>query len=204
MTTEDEAKERKKLLAETRADLLKRQLSNSEAYDKAVLTLSTAALGFSLGFLKDFIPVTVATWPWALYASWICLTTALVVTVLSLFVSQVAITEQIRRADEYYERGSDDALPRSLSARLTDWLNYTSGAFFITGIIATTLFVFLNIEGASNMRIEAPGIRNGAPVPQLQKIEKGAPIPNLQKIPASQPASPPAQPANPPPATTSK
>jgi hypothetical protein len=52
----DLATEKRRLLAETRADLLKRQLSNAENYDKAVLSLSTAFLGFSLAFLKDLAP----------------------------------------------------------------------------------------------------------------------------------------------------
>ena len=62
-----------KLLAETRADLLKRQLSNSENYDKAVISLSTAFLGLSLAFLKDLVPIQRAEWLWLLYGSWLAL-----------------------------------------------------------------------------------------------------------------------------------
>ena len=63
---QDLTAEKLKLLAETRADLLKRQLSNSENYDKAVISLSTAFLGFSLAFLKDLVPIHRAEWFWLL------------------------------------------------------------------------------------------------------------------------------------------
>ncbi len=58
--------ERKRLYSETRTDLLKRQLSNAENYDKAVLSLATGVLGFSLVLLKDIVPSTNAEGMWAL------------------------------------------------------------------------------------------------------------------------------------------
>ena len=54
---------RLKLYGETRADLLKRQLSNSENADRAILSVSTAALGFSLAFLKDIVSLQDAIFP---------------------------------------------------------------------------------------------------------------------------------------------
>ena len=53
-------KERQRLYEEYRKDLLARQLSNAQNFDKAVLSLSTAGLGFSLAFIKDIIPLTKA------------------------------------------------------------------------------------------------------------------------------------------------
>lgn len=56
-----------KLYADARADLLKRQLSNSENADRAILSVSTAALGFSLAFLKDIVPLSAFSRPnWTL------------------------------------------------------------------------------------------------------------------------------------------
>jgi len=53
----EEGKRREEIYAETRKDLLTRQLSNSEKFDGAILTLSTAALGVSLTFIKDIVPL---------------------------------------------------------------------------------------------------------------------------------------------------
>jgi hypothetical protein len=202
--TPDELDDSKKLLAETRADLLKRQLSNAENYDKSILTLSSAALGFSLAFLKDFVPIESATWSRALYVSWYAFAAAIVVTVLSYVASQHGITHQLERATDYYQRRSEGALRRTLSAILTDCLNYASGGLFIIGVVLTTVFVSLNLERGSSMKTNrAPdsgsNAERGAPIPMPQRIEKGAPIPNMQPIQPSTPAPAPA-PAAPQPA----
>jgi len=44
--------ERQQLYDKYRDELLKRQLSNEDSFDRATLTLSTAALTFSLSFLR--------------------------------------------------------------------------------------------------------------------------------------------------------
>ena len=51
MNTDDNA-DRQKLHAETRNDLLKRQLSNSENFDRSVLSLSSGLLAASIAFIK--------------------------------------------------------------------------------------------------------------------------------------------------------
>ncbi len=189
----EEQKKSDRLLAETRADLLKRQLSNAENYDKAILSLSTASLGFSVGFLKDFVPIAIAKYPWILYGSWITLLLAVVATVLSYYFSQHAIVQQLERAEEYYNRGSDETPSRTTSAKFTDWINWSSGALFIIGIVCTTLFVFLNIEGASSMSADKKSQPD-----QRQKRQDAAPIPQLQQRPKPQPITPPT-PSSPPP-----
>ncbi|MDH4080946.1 MAG: hypothetical protein OEU68_14155 [Nitrospira sp.] len=184
---------KRKLLAETRADLLKRQLSNAENYDKAILSLSTVFLGFSFAFLKDLVSSDQARWLSLLYASWIVLTAAVLTTIISFWVSQRAIDVQLKRAEEYYLRDKQDTLSKSQVAQITDWVNAASGILFVFGISLTTAFVLLNIERSAIMSNETKGNRvqlnEGAPIPNLQvaPIERrGAPIPNLQQAPQGQ------------------
>lgn len=47
-----EGQQRERLYANARTELLDRQFSNSQAYDKAVLTLSSAFLALSLTFKR--------------------------------------------------------------------------------------------------------------------------------------------------------
>ena len=89
---------RLKLYGETRSDLLKRQLSNSENADRAILSVSTAALGFSLAFLKDIVPLSEACFPSLPYLSWGLFSLAIMVTLGSFFTSQKAIDEQLELA----------------------------------------------------------------------------------------------------------
>lgn len=54
----EDAAERQRLYERHRDDLSKRQISNAENLDKSILTYSGAGLALSLGFLKDFIPIS--------------------------------------------------------------------------------------------------------------------------------------------------
>src|SRR3569832_1908841 len=64
-----DSEERKRLYERHREELSKRQISNAENLDKSILTYSAAGLALSLGFLKDFIPISQAKYAWMLYGS---------------------------------------------------------------------------------------------------------------------------------------
>lgn len=189
------------LLAEIRADLLKRQLSNSENYDRAVLTLSTAFLGISFAFLKDFVPTDRAGCLFLLIVSWVALTVSVVSTIVSFCLSQRAIDVQLGKAEDYYLRDDQTALKKTRIAKAVDVVNIASGALFVVGVLLTTAFVIINLKGGMKMGDDKMGqtktLREGAPIPQMQEIpsKRGAPIPNIQQVPQSQPPQnqPPAQ-----------
>lgn len=190
---QDLTPDKQRLLAETRADLLKRQLSNAENYDKAILSLSTMFLGFSFAFLKDFVPAHLAERLSLLYVSWGMLTAAVVTTVISFWVSQRAIDVQLKKAEDYYLRSDAGALQKSPIAKITDWVNLAAGTFFILGVAFTTVFVVVNFERGSIMSKDnkegRAEVRQAAPIPMMQttSIGDGAPIPNLQPVPQGQP-----------------
>jgi len=191
---------KQRLLAETRADLLKRQLSNSERYDKAVLSLSTAFLGLSLAFLKHLVPIQPAEWLWLLYGSWLALAGAVLVTIISFLVSQRGIDAQLKKAEDYYLRDDQTALNKTGIAKLTEWINASSGVLFLLGVLLTTAFVIVNFERSLKMSDEKKTsqvqLTKGATIPKMQQVseKKGAPIPNLQQVPPSQqPQNQPAQ-----------
>lgn len=191
---------KQKLLAETRADLLKRQLSNSENYDKAVISLSTAFLGLSLAFLKDLVPIQQAEWLCLLYGSWLALAGAVLATIISFWVSQRGIDIQLKKAEDYYLRDDQSSLTKSGIAKATEWVNVASGVLFILGLSLTTAFVMLNFERrvkmSSDTKINKVPFREAAQIPKMQEVpvQKGAPIPNLQPLPQNQ--QPQGQPAN--------
>lgn len=134
-----------RLYSEARAELLKRQLSNSENYDKAILTLSTAFLGLSIAFVKDIVPPSQACYLCLLWGSWILLVFSVASTIVSFLVSQKAIEEQFEKAERYYRENDPTALDRGLLAKATDWLNRLSGVLFLLGILFTVLFVSANL-----------------------------------------------------------
>lgn len=181
--------ERKMLYAETRKDLLVRQLSNAEKYDHAILTLSTAVLGISLAFIKDIVPLKEALNINILSVSWWLLGISIVTTLLSFVSSQLGINRQLMYAEKYYLEHQDKYLAKTnWPARITDYLNYLSGLLFVVSIMLTVIFVSSNLLKENNMpKKTAVSTQDGAPVPAMQKIQsttgtKGAPIPNMQPV----------------------
>lgn len=198
-STDSDHEIRLKLYGETRADLLKRQLSNSENADRAILSVSTAALGFSLAFLKDIVPILTATHTWLLYSSWLLFVMAIVATLLSFFTSQKAIDAQLEFADRYYiqqDESAKDAL--TIFFRATDYLNNAASIIFVTGLFASCVFVGINLEkeqsvtdkqATSGGMATSPGQleHKGAGIPSMQAVpvkpQGGAPVPGLQQVP---------------------
>jgi hypothetical protein len=191
-----EVDERKKLHDALRDDLFKRQLSNSENLDKAILTLSSAALGLSLTFLKDFVPSVQPAAAWLLYLSWYLFGCAVVVTVLSFLSSQRGIAKRLKQNEKYYLERNDRVLTETnFFADVTDWLSYLSAFVFISAVVCTIIFVQTNVERRTAMSKDAKGFgQDGAPVPNLQELQtpdavKGAPVPKPQPVPPAPPSS---------------
>lgn len=189
---DEEKKKRQELYAETRKDLLTRQLSNSEKFDGAILTLSTAALGFSLAFIKDVVLLSEAQEIWTLKASWWIFGVTIVSTLFSFITSQHGIKKQLDYAEKYYLKFEGKYLTKkNVPAIITDYLNYASALLFILALSLTIFFVSNNLGGKNIMAGDEGKpvqIQEGAPIPKMQSLEKGAPIPSMQAVPTDQPA----------------
>lgn len=151
MNPDNSSEERKRIYASTRQDLLTRNLSNSEKYDNAILTLSTGILGASLAFIKDIMPLDRAEYIPLLKLSWWLFGAAIVFTLASFAVSQLAIKRQLQYAEKYYLEFQEEYFKKiNHPALWTEYINYASGGFFIAGIIATVIFVSLNVYGGKS------------------------------------------------------
>ena len=95
-------KTRSELYAELKEDINKRDLSNSESFDKAILSLSSAGLAISLSFIKFIVPIEDAIYILCLYIAWICFGFAIISTILSLMASQSGLDKQLKIAECYY------------------------------------------------------------------------------------------------------
>lgn len=189
----DDTELRFKFYGETRADLLKRQLSNSENADRAVLTVSTAALGFSLAFLKDVVPLHSATHVWILYSSWALFGLAILLTLASFFTSQKAIDDQLQIAHEYYiERKEHLVEAKSEFATVTVRLNAAGAVAFVCGLLTSAGFVIINTGKGQIVNTKSQVVFDGATVPQMQALQPGvaieklgATVPTMQMMPSA-------------------
>jgi hypothetical protein len=202
--TEDDSELRRELLAAARKELTERQFSNSESYDKAILTLSSAFLALSLTFIKDVLGSAPVRGTWTLYASWIAFAAAIISTVVSLRVSDAALNSQLELIEQYYQHRDESAAEKSSLSRWVDRCNNASGLLFVVGIVLTVIFVIHNFsEGIAMSEKSAPQprvLQEGHTVPAVQKVDNGTlrrghSIPQVQKVPLPAPVNSPAQPA---------
>jgi hypothetical protein len=145
--SEDDDKRRQELydahLKQTWQDIQ----SSTDDFDKNLLTVSSAALGLSVGFIKDIVHFPTAVWHPVLYASWMCLAACVVVTVLSFRLSVAALKKHLGYLHEYYIKKNDEYLTKKSGAeKALEWSTWTAGVFFFAGIICTVAFCIKNLH----------------------------------------------------------
>lgn len=145
-TAENDSDDRKRLFAELKGELFKRQLSNSDNFDKAVLAYSSAGLALSLGFLKDFVPLAKASYKCLLFTSWALFVLAVIVTIISFLISQQGISKQLKLSERYYLERDETALTEGNAwATATEVMPFIAGLSFVAALVCTTLFVYFNV-----------------------------------------------------------
>jgi len=184
----DEKKRREELYAETRKDLLTRQLSNSEKFDGAILTLSTAVLGISLTFIKDIVPLSQVQDMCLIKISWWFFGFAILSTIFSFIVSQLGINTQLSYAEEYYLNNKNEYLTKTnIAAKITEIFNYSAAFFFVMALIFTIIFVSINLQGNPIMTdddksTKNTSIKNTTIKSTKASLKEAASIPNLQRV----------------------
>lgn len=142
--------ERQKLHDALRDDLFKRQISNSEMLDKAILSLSSAGIGVSLLFLKSKNEQNIANLADVgfLHWSWIGFLLAIVCTLVSFIVSQYAIQKQLKLNRQYYLEGKEEVIKKkNCSAWIIFPLSLLSVTFYVVSVGLMVEFLRKNIIG---------------------------------------------------------
>jgi len=147
VTEDDDKKRRRDLydahLKQTWGDIQ----SSTDNFDKNVLAVSTAALGFSIAFIKNVggAGQSVVHWKMVLVISWICLAACIVITVFSFRLSVAALNNQLNYLYEYYENKNQEFLKKkSIAGIALNWFTWGAALFFFVGIICTMVFCIRN------------------------------------------------------------
>lgn len=120
--------------------------SSTDSFDKNLLTVSSAALGFSIVFIKDIVPLNKAVWHSVLYASWLCFAACIVITVFSFQVSVAALRKHLEYLQQYYQEKDETFLnKKSLPEIVLKWFTWAAAVFFLAGIICTVVFCIKNL-----------------------------------------------------------
>jgi len=107
----------------------------TDAFDRAIMTLSGGALAISIAFIHD-----VAHHPRHkvyLGLAWICFAASLLLILLSFLTSERAVVRMVAQVD-----AEATEVPRG---KITDWLNWGSAATFILGVVFLVLFAWKNV-----------------------------------------------------------
>jgi len=163
-----------------RDELLKRDLSNTENYDKSILTLSAAALGLSLTAIRFIVPLETAEHLWLVIWGWILLLGSIFSSLAAFFVSNKAIEIQIHHAEDYYIRCVAEAFnKKNVYLKINSILNNATGLMFAVAITAIVAFVTLNITPG-----DIPMSKKGEDKTTTVNIRESANIPSMTKTPS--------------------
>ena len=149
---DDESERNYEQYLKERDELLKRQLSDAQLFDKAILTLSSAGLGFSLAFIRKGVSLDAATQMSLLYVSWGLFVFAIASTLISFFTSQRAINKQLESNEDYYlgdegKPSNSENKPDNSKNRwnqISKALSCFSLVSYLLAIVLTVLFAILN------------------------------------------------------------
>jgi hypothetical protein len=158
--------------------------TSSDEFDKSLLTFSSGALGLSLAFIKDIVKLESAIALNWLYLSWAFLTSCIVLTIFSYRFSILAQRKHLDDLEKYYLKDDKTALnKKTVWSRALTICAWGGAIFFLAGVLATVVFVYLNVSQEhkmSNQKVtegRAP-LKMTPTVSQTTTLERGrAPLP---------------------------
>jgi hypothetical protein len=122
--------------------------ASADGFDKNLLTYSGAALGVSLAFVKDIVPLAHARHMTMLYESWLVLVICIISTIFSFPFSQLAFVLHDKHLKKYYLEGLGEYLnKRNIWTWCVHACSLVAGGSFLIGLVLTVLFVYLNLKG---------------------------------------------------------
>ncbi len=129
------------LAAEYRRQLVDIEQKSTEAFDKAVLSLSGGALGLSIAFLNNTNAPNASERANFLLGAWILWAASLILTLISFWSSSRAMQMAITQLDE--GRLAQEH-PGGIWDRSTKLLTPLAGVGFIGGVVLMIVFVHSN------------------------------------------------------------
>lgn len=178
--TKDEQKRCVEIHDKFREDLLKRQLSNNEGYDKAILSLSSAALALSLTAIKFVIPLDNAEHLMLLKVSWSFFLITIICSLVAYLISNHAISKQLVIANDYYIEGLISAQSqKNIYTTINKYINHMTGVVFVVALSLVITFITLNLNGEGNMSDKENNVTKSKRV----YLKDSAEIPTMQLAP---------------------
>ncbi|WP_152526877.1 hypothetical protein [Pseudogulbenkiania ferrooxidans] len=198
---EEAQRQRQEMFFKYNEEISKRTLTNSEQQDRHVITLSSAAIGFSMVVLKEF-PKEWRQFNYLLSIALISLVVSIALVISSYIVSQLELEKQLEIARKYYLENDEDALKAERKNAITKYINIFSGSSFVAGMLFLALFTYKTFSLENNMTDQKrKNYSNTITMQGPPKREHGA-VPPPRIPPVQSPTQGPSN--NPPPEKTNK
>lgn len=111
-----------------------------KSFDKAVLTLSSGALGLSMIFLKDIVDIKLMQFKYLLYVSWLLYIGAIAANLISYKLSLHDFQREIGKIDRSQLNGQPYQTGKNPFRWLTQFANY--GALVLFSVATGSLVTF--------------------------------------------------------------
>jgi len=123
------------------------QQASSDEFDKSLLTFSSSALGLSLAFIKDVVPLDKAGWLPYLLLSWVSFAGCIIVTIASFQFSIQAQKAHIKYLHKYYLENRPEFYNKKSAWSIAVTVCAIVGSIlFLAGLVATIVFAWENIS----------------------------------------------------------
>jgi hypothetical protein len=193
--TEEDQKVANEMFDKLRDDLLSRDLSNTENYDKAILTLSSSSLALSITTIKFVVPVATATYIILLKSARVLLAISIVCSLLAYLISNKAMGVQLNNARDYYKKDIESAFSeKNVFTTINSYINIITGLTFAFAICLLITFITINIETGeitmtdkreNRVRTE----KRSANIPNMESVNttagNSANVPTMEQAPST-------------------
>lgn len=182
-----------------RSQSIEGEFRQSQNFDKAVLTLSSGALGLSLVFIKDLVPEPTSTG--SLLAAWILFGVAVASILIAMVFSQRGYRRERKLLNDDVS-GQDTSAEKNGWASATKAMNLLAVGAFLFGVVFLICFVHKNIRTGEQTMSDQQDYRvpnypfKESAVPPERPVKPSPPaiLPDKEgKAPAEKPSPEPAK-----------
>lgn len=186
-----------------RDDLDRRDLSNTEAYDRAIFAVSSTFLALSVAGFKTLVEPAEAECLWMMYTSWMLLALIIPLSLFAFLVGNKALAIRRQAARRYYIDEEDEALEEpNIYERVNSIMNLAAGIGLSLAVLISVIFIILNVREQAAIVTQDKSTPSGindirsANVPAMDKVPTrpnpggSANVPTLESVPAPKPPPP--------------
>lgn len=203
-TPDDETLRRQALFDTYWAEQQTRERANSDKYDSTILAYSTGALGLSITFIKDLVPLATAHALWTIKTSWVLFAASLLLMLASFPIAAISNRQSVDFVHKYLIGEDDDYYNKEgWAAKAIKWMNPLAGLVFFAASAFTIAFVWINVHDKEHTVMSdkntTPGTSTKGLVTEalgsasMQRVEKGMPSSAMPSPAAPAPAPAPSR-----------